>query len=899
MNSPPSSPQSPSTSPQPPTPSTACSTCQNPISADELAQGLAVKVDGQFVCPMCVDNLPGKAQVEINRFRALKGLNATTYVVPDPRHPDHQRFSFTTAGNVLIHRRTLRDTGSFTAPPLPAIAEKAPSSSANRAVSSAKNPVAAVPGVSPPRHRLPLIAGGAVAGVMVIGVLVAIVTKGSAKPAAVLETTPVASAAVAETVITRTRGDYPREALAAWRAAANDPRCPDGVIAQISTELTAVYDKALDALAKDLDSGRLAEVRAGLDRLAIVDDRRFVAVHARAEELRARVSPRDTASPEVGDDPAEVRPDAPVVHTGPADAVSPAPPAPECWLFTGTDLVGGRKVPFWKANGELSGVYGTLERALPEMAGGGYQVWIRAVCPSGKGSLSVLIDGEVVGKVTGAECATPGWRPLTPSVVVRKGATAFAVKASGPGWRVDQVYLAGSDRAGPDGNASAQPPPWPAPAPELVAPAPVTEPADPKPAVETAKPVHVDRAVTDWKRVFVWPLDAKPEPLDGTADLPSPWPSGADPFQRSQRPPGAGRMQTLHIELPKASVVGGGVVVLMHRVRSNRKTLNLWVESTIPAKSPKSLEPAEQVEHQSIALEPLKFSETGDWQVFDIPFPDIDKFGSKLWLKFEDAADLGADRGFLLGKVVAVANTAPELGDIDLMPAPLVAGDIIANKEYQHRLIVLLDQVAAKRPSKKWNDPKLFDPKRIKLLVTNADKLWETQMRKDIVRLLGREPPNKTVTNLGIAESWFPEQQFKPSQPMVTPEECSLLVLAINGEETTCSLKDPDALMKWTRRLVTEVIGGDAKGRRGGFLPVLVVGRTTKLEDPSRQAAIDAAWPRVREDCANLGIPLIDIRNAQLERLKHDVRESSAQLMTDGLRTLVYQISWAQKKYVK
>src|SRR6478609_4596098 len=117
----------------------SCASCNALVTPEDLVQGLAVRVDGKPVCAMCVDLLPGKAQVAINKMRALKGLNATTYRVEVPRHPEHLRFTFTTAGNVLGHRRSLKATGDFAAPLLPASGlpiERSPSTSLHPAATT-------------------------------------------------------------------------------------------------------------------------------------------------------------------------------------------------------------------------------------------------------------------------------------------------------------------------------------------------------------------------------------------------------------------------------------------------------------------------------------------------------------------------------------------------------------------------------------------------------------------------------------------------------------------------------------------------------------------------------------------------------------------------------------------
>src|SRR4051812_16169359 len=143
--------------------SSACASCNALVTPEDLAQGLAVRVDGKPICANCVDLLPGRAQVAINKLRALKGLNATTYRVEDPRHPEHARYTFTTAGNVLGHRRALRATGEFHAPLLPA--GGAPPEPLPRAAAEA--PIS-VPSAG--RGR-PLMLGAAVAELALIAVI--------------------------------------------------------------------------------------------------------------------------------------------------------------------------------------------------------------------------------------------------------------------------------------------------------------------------------------------------------------------------------------------------------------------------------------------------------------------------------------------------------------------------------------------------------------------------------------------------------------------------------------------------------------------------------------------------------------------------------------------------------
>jgi hypothetical protein len=353
------------------------------------------------------------------------------------------------------------------------------------------------------------------------------------------------------------------------------------------------------------------------------------------------------------------------------------------------------------------------------------------------------------------------------------------------------------------------------------------------------------------------------------------------------------------------------VVLLLHRARADRKSLTVSLGYALPPSTkivqlpktnhatgtPELEEHVEdQPESEVVPLPEIAFADNAEWQVFPIAFPDLARCKDHCWLKLEDGVDLGVDRGFLLGRVVTVAHAEPSPTDLGLMAAPLIAADVTVQKDYQRRLVALLASIAPKRAARKWNDPRSFDCRKLKLLVTNPGPQWEPDMRKQLARILGvKEAPQKIIMNLGLTDDFWAEKQFKGSQPYVDPEEATLAVICTNGEEAGCSLKEPEALEKWMKTLIGQLVDGDARGKRGGFLPVLVVGRTNRQETPEVQQAIDLAWLKVRDDCAASGFPLIDIRGAQSEKGKRDLRELSSQLIADGLHELQYQILWAQR----
>jgi hypothetical protein len=200
-----------------PSTTASCRSCGTPISAGEVTEGLAVRVDGQLVCPLCVDTLPGSAQVKINQIRALRGLDVTTYRVPRSSAPTLNAYSFTTTQQMSQHRRALVANGRFDAPLLPTDHKPVP-----------KLPPASrqAPNTKPPWMWI----GIAAAGVVLVGTIIGLIARPSATPKQSI-TVLNPEAAV------RTRVDYPSDARQAWLAASTDPECSGEVVSVIAKEL--------------------------------------------------------------------------------------------------------------------------------------------------------------------------------------------------------------------------------------------------------------------------------------------------------------------------------------------------------------------------------------------------------------------------------------------------------------------------------------------------------------------------------------------------------------------------------------------------------------------------------------------------------------------------------------
>lgn len=94
-----------------------CARCGAAIAPDELAQGLAVRLESRPVCPSCVDGLPAPARERIDRLRRLHGLGRRTCRMALKRLPTVAAYTFSTAAALHLHRRIVAAGGTFAAPP--------------------------------------------------------------------------------------------------------------------------------------------------------------------------------------------------------------------------------------------------------------------------------------------------------------------------------------------------------------------------------------------------------------------------------------------------------------------------------------------------------------------------------------------------------------------------------------------------------------------------------------------------------------------------------------------------------------------------------------------------------------------------------------------------------------
>jgi hypothetical protein len=242
----------------------ACSRCDGPVNPDDLIEGLAVRIDGLTVCPLCIENLSPAIRIQINRVRALKGLAVVTYRVARAAYPKTKFYSFTNAGLLLLHRRAIVHGTEFNTRDLPARdlpARDLPEAPADPAAIQVQPPAA--------RHKLPLYLSMGAAALVVVGVLLALVL-GSGAPSI-----PVSPSSVAQP----TPGDpypsaVPQRAEAAPLATVNGAfkgRELNDYRNQFADENAALEaglaDHARPELIHDLERDVVARGRANLERL--------------------------------------------------------------------------------------------------------------------------------------------------------------------------------------------------------------------------------------------------------------------------------------------------------------------------------------------------------------------------------------------------------------------------------------------------------------------------------------------------------------------------------------------------------------------------------------------------------------------------------------------------------
>ena len=828
-----------------------CHSCGAPVSKDELVQGLAVRIDGNLVCPLCVDGLPGEAQVKINRVRALRGLNAVTYRVERLRHPRLAAYTFTTAGNLNVHRRDLAASGRFEAPLLPPPSERPPAPTP----AMAPGPAAAARGRS--RGRLVAIAGVAVVG---LGIGLAFSVNGGTPTA----TGTPATAPIAPTAErpAKRRLDYASGALRAWDEAAADPDCPAEVREAIAAEVIAERTRALDDAERALKQGDRERATAALTGDDPPPHVLFANLRLRGERLAKRIA--EPAAPMPPEPPVVAPPQPmppPVLRPAPippppvvAKAVVAATPASaDCLLIKAADLgeTAGRDEWKGRTTRSLSGDSGSLARTLA-LAGGRYQVWVRARGGDIAGSVQVVLGALRTAPIAVAPAKTATWQRIATEVELPPGPCRLQVVALGLGASITELYLAGSDLPEPErGGDSAGAPTW-----------------LPDQAPPPTDPAKLTSHAGAWSPRFAG-VHAVLDPLDPASRVPPGLPGNGGAIHESSAK--GRKKQGFTLDLTGVDLTGGGLALLIHPVRPDRIQL---VITLIDADDRRQVLPPMPVD-------------AGRWNTLLVPATaatgqvDADRLKA---LMIEDVAALTTS--FLLAKVAVSRGEPPSETALDLRaPAllPLAYADLDR----------ALTAVAAKRKSRNWRRD--FDPAALKVLIGHQLLMggWDTMARKGLAEVL-KEPlkndelPMRTLQEFVMHDAWL-DALFEPpaDQPAVLdPAKHHLVILCTAGVEFPIGLNEPQAFLNLWIRLIDKCI-------ERGVLPVTVLG--PNKVNASDIAEVEQLWIHVEAWLRKNrpGLPIIDLRSAKAvsyQRFAPGMAQLSVQLLVDGYGELYRRI---------
>jgi len=823
---------------------TSCHACGALVAKDELAQGLAVRIDGNLICPLCVDGLPGEAQVKINQVRALRGLNSVTYRVDRPRHPQLAAYTFTTAGNLVVHRRELASSGRFAAPMLPPPSERPAA------------PVAA-PNLTPRRLNRNVLLGSV--SLAVVGIGLALVTRGSgAATNGPVATIPIPTET---TRPAKRRLDYASGALRAWDEAATDPDCPAEVREAIAAEVIAARTRALDDAERALEGGNPHLAATTMAGDEVPQHVLFAALHRRADSLAQRIAapplapiptpPVALASPPPVPPPSLAP--APVPTPAAPIAVAVSPSSSDCLLLKAADLAEAAGRNDWDRNKgglSLSNESGSLARTLA-LAGGHYQVWVRARGVATAASVQVVLGKARTAPTVLPPAKTAAWHRLADSIELPPGPCRLQVVALGLGAVVADIYLAGTDLPTPERVAErATAPTWLPDTPDTVEP--------PKPTAQ----------VGPWSPRF---LGVHPvvDPLDPLTRVPTGLPGNAGPIHES-----VAKNRKKHgftLDLTGVDISGGGVALLVHPVRPDRTQLAITL---IDADDKRHLLPA-------MALEP------GRWNTVLVPAAagagqvDADRLKA---IAIEDVNPLTTS--FLLAKVAIGTGEAPtatalELRDPALLPLPYAD------------LERALTAVAAKRRSRNWRRD--FDPALLKVLIGHQLLMgeWNTLARKGLAEVL-KEPlkndelPVRTIQAIVLQDQWL-DALFEPppdTPAVLDPAKHHLVILCTAGIEFPVGLSEPQAFLNLWVKLIDKCI-------ERGVLPVTVLG--PNKVDAADVAEVELLWSHVETYLRKNrpGLPILDLRPARAisyQRFAPGMAKLSVNLLVDGYGELYRRI---------
>ncbi len=802
----------------------SCTRCGAGISNDDLSGGLAVRVDGDLVCQMCVDTLPGEAVVRINQVRAMRGLEATTYAVKLAQAPRLQLFSFTTAANVTHHRRKLASDGFFEAPPLP------PPSERTRLPTSAEAPKKIVTD-RVARGQLPakvpmLLAGGAtviVLGSIALALALAAPAKRSSATEADAAPTEIPSPEPVRQV--KTRLDYPVDPLLAWVQSEKDSDCPALVRQGIAQEVIRKRGMQLADADQALSERRLDDATALANALSLPDDIAFRDLRRHENDLRARLLASRTLATAPKPDPTTISPTPPPV----APPVQPTPPPddgrmillPDAADISGTSLkpqdAGGRRnLGFW------SNPTNSPRWPVSVTKPGRYRIDVLMAIQAGPTEAVLEIAGRQVESQFAATGSWDRFTSVTMGVVELKesGATVLRLRPKDPTtWRpinLARISLIPTS----DGETATAIPPTPPPMPT------------PPPSPPAAMPVVA------WNGAFFTGGRDKPPrevALNGSEHVPSGLPGGVTALFRSNKSQALKR-HAAFLDLGGAKATGGGVVVLVHPGRNDRNEL---IPSLTDGKGTTVKLPAVALEDDA-------------WTSILLPLPDDGSLdGTQLiTLALEDSAKathIPDDAGFLIASAVIVNGRAATAADLGLRPSALLPD---ANR--LRNLPRLLDLLAKSR--KKSTPQKLIEPGRLRFLLGGwgDDKDWRTAMRRQLEPFVPGKQPTTMMAEIAFTDEWL-GAMTKGKDAALDPQNIHIGVLWTGGDEVTAFPDAQQTIATFWKQRLDQLI-------EAGVLPIVVLGPNRQTGD--RRATADQVWQQLiaLPPIRLYSMPVIDLR---------------------------------------
>lgn len=844
----------------------SCTRCGAGISNDDLSGGLAVRVDGELVCQMCVDTLPGEAVVRINQVRALRGLEVTTYSVKNAKTPRLQLFSFTTSANITNHRRKLASDGFFDAPPLPPPAERQriPTPAAPKIVTDR-----VARGQMPARKPMLIAAGATVVVLGGIAIALALAAPDKKPTAGDGALTEVPKPPPPKAM--KTRLDYPVDALQAWTQASQDRDCPTLVQQSIAQELMRKRSTLLDDAELALTERRLDDATSLANALTLPDDIAFRDLRRRESDLRARLlSARTVATaPTPTPTPTVPEPTAPV----PTPVPTPLPAAPgvvvtapdgslrlmaEEAVITGTELTlvnrGNLKALVnWRNPADVPRWTVRIDKP------GNYRIEVRTASANKEECLFLVQSGDQ--RVANVVTPTGHWdkfRLTTLGVIALSTAGEVEVRVGAveaKRWRglnlAEVQFHPTNDPPSPPPAVPATPPPTPTPMPD--------------------KPVEPAVVLTAWNYTFVTGGRDRPPkavPLDGSEHVPAGLPGGVAEMFRSGKSQALKR-HAAFLDLANAPAIGGGVVVLVHPGRNDRNEI---IASLTDGKG------------TTVKFEPVALPDD-EWTRIVLPVSAANGLDPSqlVTLALEDgpkAAQIPDDAGFLIATTVTVSGRAPTEADLGLR-----ASALLPDPNRLRNLPKLLDILAKNR--KKSNAQKLLEPGRVRFLLGSWSKNldWRMALRKQVEPLIPGKHPNPMMFEITYTDSWL-EALTKGKDALLDPGAIHMAVLWTGGDELTAYPDAPQAVTNFWKRRIDQLIDV-------GILPVVVIGPNFQSADKRAQA--EQVWQQfvTLAPVRLYGLPVIDLRAlpiAENSSWDAETAAKASQLVADAIGETVFTL---------